>query len=82
MSGKPPSTPNNMEPSTLVLTALLQLNEQLRTDDAFCGYLDDHDGTGRLLADLWELYYSAFHRAETPEELVVAFYENAAYHAA
>jgi hypothetical protein len=64
-----------MEPSTLVLTALLQLNEQLRTDDAFCGYMDDHDGTARLLEELWDLYYAPLHRAELPEELVNAWYE-------
>jgi hypothetical protein len=60
MGGKtaphPPET--TMEPSTLVLTALLQLNEQLRQEDAFCGYLDDHAGTARLLAELWDLYYT------------------------
>jgi|688.fasta_scaffold60228_8 hypothetical protein len=65
-----------MEPSTLVLTALLQLNEQLRQDDAFCGYLDDHAGTGRLLAELWDLYYAHMDRPESPEQLVDAWYEN------
>ena len=64
-----------MEPSTLVLTALLQLSEQLRTSDAFCGYLDDHDGTARLLSELWDQYYAHFVRAEHPEELVDGWYE-------
>ena len=65
-----------METSTLVLTALLQLNAQLMNDDAFCGYTDDHDGTARLLSELWDIYYAPFHRAELPEELVNAWYEN------
>ncbi len=64
-----------MEPSTLVLTACLALNEDLRTEEAFQGYNDDHEGTGRLLAELWEVYYGAFVRAETPEELCAAWYE-------
>jgi hypothetical protein len=44
-----------MEPSTLVLTACLQVHNQF----------------------VWDLYYVPFHRAETPEELVNAWYENA-----
>jgi hypothetical protein len=80
MGGKtaphPPET--TMEPSTLVLTALLQLNEQLRQEDAFCGYLDDHAGTARLLAELWDLYYAHMDRPESPEQLVDAWYENEA----
>jgi hypothetical protein len=46
-------------------------------DSGFCGYLDDHEGTTQLLNELWDLYYAPFHRAETPEELVNAWYENA-----
>ena len=65
-----------MEPSTLVLTALLQLNEELRTSDAFCGYTDDHDGTASLLIQLWDLYYAPFVRAEHPQELVDGWYDN------
>ncbi len=65
-----------MEPSTLVLTACLALNEDLRTEEAFQGYNDDFEGTGRLLQELWDLYYAPSHRAETPEELVDAWYEN------
>jgi hypothetical protein len=65
-----------MEPSSLVLTALVALNEDLRTEEAFQGYNDDFEGTGRLLQELWDLYYAPFPRAETPEELVNAWYEN------
>jgi len=65
-----------MEPSSLVLTALVALNEDLRTEEAFQGYNDDFEGTGRLLQELWDLYYAPFLRAETPEELVNAWYEN------
>ena len=67
-----------MNPSTLVLTACLQLNEQLRDNDAFAGYNDDEDGTSQLLAQLWDMYL-AFHpdcRAETPEELEECWYES------
>ncbi len=69
-------TQTPMEPSSLVLTALVALNEDLRTEEAFQGYNDDFEGTGRLLQELWDLYYASFHRAETPEELVNAWYEN------
>jgi len=65
-----------MQPSTLVLTALLQVHTQIVDDYGFCGYIDDADGTARLLAELWDLYYAPFHRAETPEELVNAWYES------
>ena len=44
-----------MENSTLVLTALVQLNDELLNDDAFCGYNDDPEGTARLLDELWGL---------------------------
>ena len=67
-----------MTPSTLVLTACLQLNQDLRDNDAFMGYNDDADGTASLLAELWDMYL-AFHpdsRAETPEELVNSWYED------
>jgi hypothetical protein len=69
-----------METSTLVLTALAQLNEQLTTDDGFCGYNDDQDGTVRLLNELWTIYYDSqmlpFQDAlGCPEELVNAWYE-------
>jgi hypothetical protein len=67
-----------MTPSTLVLTALAQLNEQLVNDDAFMGYDDDIDGTCQLLADLWSIYeaFQPDSRAETPEELVNSWYED------
>ncbi len=65
-----------MQPSTLVLTACLQLHNQIVDDDGFCGYLDDHQGTTQLLNELWDLYYAPFQRAETPEELVAAWYED------
>jgi hypothetical protein len=68
-------TKGSLEPSTLVLAALAALNEDLRDNDAFLGYTDDHEGTTRLLTELWDVYYGAFHRAETPEELVCAWYE-------
>ena len=67
-----------MTPSTLVLTALAQLDAQLQTDDAFCGYTPDADGTAQLLDELWDMYL-AFHpdsRAERPEELVECWYES------
>ena len=67
-----------MTPSTLVLTALAQLDAQLQTDDAFCGYTPDADGTTQLLADLWSIYEAFLpdSRAETPEELVNSWYED------
>ncbi len=66
-----------MQPSTLVLTALLQVHTQIIDDDGFCGYIDDSKGTEQLHNELWDLYYAPFQRAETPEELVNAWYENA-----
>lgn len=65
-----------METSTLVLTALLRLNDDLMHDDAFMGYTDDHEGTARLLDELWELYSAAHFPAETPDELVSAWFEH------
>jgi hypothetical protein len=65
-----------METSTLVLTALVQLNDNLINDEAFCGYDDDYKGTARLLDELWDLYYAQFIRPETPEELVDVWFEN------
>ena len=65
-----------MENSTLILTALLQLNEELRTNDAFCGYNDDHNGTQKLLEELWDLYYAQYIRPETAQEMVDIWYEN------
>ncbi len=65
-----------METSTLVLTALLQLNDSLIKDEAFQGYEDDNKGTQRLLDELWDLYYAQFIRPETPEELVDIWFEN------
>jgi hypothetical protein len=65
-----------METSTLVLTALVQLNDNLINDDAFCGYVDDYKGTARLLDELWDLYYAQFIRPETPEELIDVWFEN------
>ena len=65
-----------METSTLVLTALFQLNKELSTNDAFCGYNDDHTGTQQLLEELWDLYYAQFIRPETPQGLVNIWYEN------
>lgn len=66
----------NMETSTLVLTALIQLNDNLLNDDGFQGYVDDYKGTARLLDELWDLYYAQFQRPETPEELVDVWFEN------
>jgi hypothetical protein len=65
-----------METSTLVLTALLQLNDNLINDDAFCGYDDDSKGTEQIHNQLWDLYYAQFIRPETPEELVDIWFEN------
>jgi hypothetical protein len=65
-----------METSTLVLTALVQLNGQLINDDAFCGYVDDSKGTEQLHNELWDLYYAQFIRPETPGDLVDIWYEN------
>ena len=69
-----------METSVLVLAALAQLNAQLITDDGFCGYNDDQDGTARLLDELWTIYYGSqmlpFQDAlDCPEELVNAWFE-------
>ena len=65
-----------MQPSTLVLTALVQLNDNLINDDGFAGYTDDYKGTGQLLDQLWDLYYAQFVRPEDPEELVDIWFEN------
>ncbi len=65
-----------MESSTLILTALAQLNEELISDDGFDGYNDDLEGTTRLLDELWTLYSASHFPAEDPEELVSAWYEN------
>ncbi len=65
-----------MEPSSLVLTACLLLDKDLQNEEAFAGYVNDFEGTGRLLQELWDLYYAPFQRAETPEELVNSWYEN------
>lgn len=69
-----------METSILVLTALAQLNAQLITDDGFCGYNDDQDGTARLLNELWAIYYEgqmlpSQDALDYPEELVNAWFE-------
>lgn len=63
-----------METSTLVLTALLQLNNELINDDGFCGYNDDYTGNARLLDELWEIYCSMT-PAKTPQDLVDAWYD-------
>ena len=67
-----------MTPSTLVLSALAQLDAQLQLDDAFCGYSPDAEGTARLLAELWEIYSAPqpSGRCETAVELVDAWYIN------
>ena len=67
-----------MNPSTLVLTACVQLNEQLRDNDAFSGYNDNEDGTVRLLAELWDIYNAngPFGQAELPEELMECWYNS------
>ena len=65
-----------METSTLVLTALVQLNDNLINDDGFAGYNDDSKGTEQLHNQLWDLYYAQFYRPETPEELVDIWFEN------
>ena len=64
-----------MENSTFVLTALLRLNEELLTDDAFCGYNDDPEGTARLLDELWGLnaHLTTF---STVDDLIDAWYTN------
>lgn len=69
-----------MQPSTLVLNALVLLNEQLMNNDAFCGYNNDQDGTVRLLNELWTIFYDSQmlpfqDTLETPEELVNAWFE-------
>jgi hypothetical protein len=66
----------NMETSTLVLTALTHLNDNLLQDENFQGYVDDYKGTARLLDELWDLYYAQFQRPETPEELLDVWFEN------
>ena len=63
-----------MENSTLVLTALVQLNDELLNDDAFCGYNDDPEGTARLLDELWGLVPTVAFDA-TPDDLVTAWYD-------
>lgn len=72
-----------METSTLILTALLQLNDELKDDDSFCGYTDDHEGTARLLSELWDIAYTAIcepwqDEFTSPQELVNAWYEQLA----
>jgi len=64
-----------MENSTLVLTALVTLNGDLMNDDAFAGYTDDHEGTARLLTELWDLVYAHGDPLPTPEMLVEAWYD-------
>jgi hypothetical protein len=64
-----------MEPSTLVLAALSLLNEQIRDNDAFCGYEDNWAGTSRLLDELWELYTANSPKPANPNELVCAWLE-------
>lgn len=64
-----------MQTSTLVLTALAQLNEELINDDAFCGYNDDPEGTARLLDELWaQVPHVAFDA--TPDDLIDAWYSH------
>ena len=64
-----------MEPSTLVLSALLQLHVDMHGNDAFCGYEGDAAAQTELLAELWEAYYAAPSAPETAEALIVAWYE-------
>ena len=61
--------------STFVLTALLQLDDQLQNNDAFCGYSPNPDGTAQLLEDLWDIFTSENPASwACPEELVEAWY--------
>ena len=59
-----------MQPSTLVLTATLELHNQIVDDDGFCGYNDDQVDSERLLNDMWELFYRERDHIETPDDLV------------
>lgn len=63
-----------MQTSTLVLTALAQLNEELLNDDGFCGYNDDLEGTARLLDELWGIVPHVAFDA-TVEDLITAWYD-------
>ena len=75
MGGKTALHPQTtMQPSTLVLTALLQLNEDMRDNDAFLGYTDDAAGTVRLLEELWEQYSLLPSMDATADDLVEAWY--------
>ena len=64
-----------MQPSTLVLSAVLEIHKQIVDDDGFCGYLDDQDGTAQLLNEVWDLYYAQFNRPDTVEELVNLWFD-------
>ena len=63
--------------STFVLTALLQLDDQLQNNDAFCGYSANAEGNAQLLAELWDIFTSNNPASwACPEELVEAWYED------
>jgi hypothetical protein len=64
-----------METSTLVLTALAALNEDLLNDDAFAGYSGEHDEVQRLLTELYDLVYAHGDPLPTAALLVDAWYE-------
>ena len=73
---QPPENPMN-QLSTFVLTALLQLDDQLQNDDAFCGYSANAEGNAQLLEELWDIFTSENPASwACPEELVEAWYTN------
>ena len=65
-----------MQPSTLVLTATLQLHNEIIDDDGFNGYSDDQADSVTLLNDMWELFYENRDHIDTPNDLVQFWYDH------
>ena len=64
-----------MQPSTLVLLALLNLNTELTAYPGLCTYEDSPEGTLRVLGQLWEIYLESPKSFTTVGFLTESWYE-------
>ena len=64
-----------MQPSTLVLLALLNLNTELTAYPGLCTYVDSSEGTLKLLEQLWDIYRESPKSYTTVGFLTETWYE-------
>jgi hypothetical protein len=65
----------NMQPSTLVLLALTNINEELKTNPELCDYRDTPEGTLQVLKQLWDIYRESPKSFTTVGFLVETWFE-------